>query len=135
MAQIYSSAAGLRVYGDNLQPAEISALLGAKPSDSHVKGQEVVGSKTGKLYVRKTGYWGLHAPHCEPEDLDGQIKQIFDQLTDDLTVWQRLNQQYEIDLFCGLFMKEAGEGFELSTESLAILGARGIKLSICVYAP
>ena len=44
-------------------------------------------------------------------------------------------KKFEIDLFCGAFMQETSEGFEISAKTLLALGLRGIEFQLCIYAP
>jgi hypothetical protein len=135
MACISRSVATLRIIGDDLVPNEITQLLGASPTHAQTKGDKIVGKKTGNVSIARTGMWRLRASHCEPEDLDGQIRFIFDQLTDDIAAWESIADRYRMDLFCGLFMECRNEGMELSPESLLALGSRGIKIGLDVYGP
>ena len=79
--------------------------------------------------------WRLETKRYEPENLDKQISEIFSQLTPDLKIWKSLNEKFDIDLLCGIFMKEEMEGMELSPKSLQALGERGITLGLDVYGP
>lgn len=106
MAAFDHSLVTLRFFGDDLLPAEVSALLGATPTASHHKGQELKGSHSGAVRIAKTGSWRLSAPQCEPKDLEAQIFEILDQLTEDLAVWQSL-ARFQPDLFCGLLWAAA----------------------------
>ena len=135
MACIYRSAATLRIIGDALVPDEITHALGASPTHAQTKGDKIVGKKTGNVRVARSGMWRLQAADSKPEDLDGQIRFIFDQLTDDLALWKSFGRRFKMDLFCGLFMECSNEGIELSSESLLILGSRGIKIGFDVYGP
>jgi len=130
MACISRSSASLRIIGDDLIPDYISQALGASPTKAQTKGE-----KLGNVRIAKFGMWRLEAIDCEPEDINGQIRFIFDQLTDDLAVWKYIGSQFKMDLFCGLFMECWNEGIELSPESLLILGSRGIKIDFDVYGP
>src|ERR1043166_4037426 len=99
MAQLHKSVAALRICGDDLIPDEISGLLGTPPSHAQRKGDELVGPKTGHLRIAKSGMWGLEASDCEPENLDGQIKELLNKTNNNLSVWQNLAGRYRIDLF------------------------------------
>lgn len=46
MAAFDHSPAALRFFGDELVPDEISALLGANPTVSYQKGQQLVGTRS-----------------------------------------------------------------------------------------
>ncbi|WP_313317254.1 DUF4279 domain-containing protein [Stenotrophomonas sp.] len=132
MGAINHSVATLRLFGDDLAPDEISALLGAGPTVSYRKGQELVGSKTGVVRIAKTGSWRLSATRREPEDLEAQIFEILEQLTQDLNVWESL-ARFQPDLFCGLFMGSSNDGLPLSAKALLFLGQRGVALELDIY--
>ena len=132
MGAIDHSVATLRLFGDDLVPDEISALLGASPTVSHRKGQELIGSKTGIARIAKTGSWRRSAARREPEDLESQIFEILGQLTQDLTAWESL-ARFQPDLFCGLFMGSSNDGLPLSAKALLALGQRGIALGLDIY--
>lgn len=135
MACISRSAATLRISGDDLVPDDITRLLGASPTHAQTKGDKIVGKKTGNVRVARFGMWRLQAPKYKPEDIDGQIAMIFDQLTNDLSVWESISRRYKMDLFCGLFMECTNEGMELPPQSLFLLGSRGITIGLDIYGP
>jgi hypothetical protein len=134
MAAISKSAAALRVSGDALDPTEITSLLGASPTRSWRKG-DVKNSNAENQIVHKTGGWVFAAEDRAPGDLSAQLAEIVSQLTADAAVWALISDRYQVDLFCGLFMKCSDEGFSLPATSLADLAKRGIELQICLYAP
>ncbi|WP_439449279.1 DUF4279 domain-containing protein [Stenotrophomonas sp. ATs4] len=132
MAAFDHSLVTLRFFGDDLLPEEVSALLGVTPTASHHKGQEFKGSHSGAVRIARFGSWRLSAARREPEDLEAQIFEILDQLTDDLAVWQSL-ARFRPDLFCGLFMGSSNDGVSLSPRVLLALGERGIELGLDIY--
>ena len=134
MAQINSSEVTLRVGGDELNPEKITEKLGCKPTYSQTKDQIFIGSKSGNKRKAKTGMWNLSATKCEPENIDAQISEILSKLTNDLDIWNSISNQFEIDLFCGLFMDETNEGLTISSTSLESLSLRGIELGLDIYA-
>lgn len=113
MAAFDHSLVTLRFFGDSLMPEEVSGLPGATPTTSHHKGQEPRSNQSGIVRIARTGSWQLDAERREPEDLEAQIFEILDQLTDDLVVWQSL-ARFRPDLFCGLFMGSSNGGVSLS---------------------
>jgi hypothetical protein len=133
MAQVEKSAATLRIMGEDLDPAEISKLLCAQPTHRQKKGDEIVGKKTGKVRVARFGMWQIKAADREPEDIDGQIQEILKQTSNDLTVWREIGKKFEVDLFCGLFLKGSNESLIISAESLTVLGERGILIGFDIY--
>ena len=135
MAHLQRSRATLRISGDLLVPSEISALLGVEPTFAQAKGETIIGRATGNSRVAKSGLWRLEASESEPENIDGQVEELFAKINTDPIVWSRLREQFQVDLFCGLFMGSGDEGFSISPATQFLLGQRGIELSLCLYAP
>ena len=135
MSAVKTSTVTLRIYGDDLVPQEITKMLGVSPSRAKIKGEKTVGRKTGKTYIAKSGMWQLGAPDREPEDIDGQIREMFSQVSADVSVWRGITKKYRVNLFCGLFMSETNDGLSISPQSLALLAERGIELWFDIYAP
>ena len=133
MGVVSRSVAALRFFGDDLVPEDISALLGATPTAAFAKGQEIVGHKTGTVRIAKTGSWRLCASDREPEDLEGQVFELLDQLNQDVAVWATLSSRYQLDLFCGIFMGSSNDGLLLSPKVSLALGLRGISLALDIY--
>jgi hypothetical protein len=135
MSAIQKSVVTLRICGDDLAPQNITDMLGVPPTYAQIKGEEIVGQKTGRVRVAKSGLWNLCASDRQPEDIDGQIREIFEMTSAEITVWQSITNKYEADLFCGLFMSKTNDGLTLSVQSLATLAERGIELWFDIYAP
>lgn len=132
MAAINRAVAALRIIGDELNPSEITALLGAKPTYSHAKG-DVLQRPKGR--IAKVGMWRLEALPLEPSEFNDQVASLLAQVTQDLHVWGALSEKYDVSLFCGWFMRESNEGEDLSPATLLALGTRGISLGLDIYAP
>jgi len=132
MAAVSETQAALRFFGDDLDPDELSARLGGKPSTSARKGDVIRSEKTGRERTAKTGSWILSVGRREPGDLDGQVEDILSSLSKDLSIWRSL-KKYNPDLFVGLFLCESNEGIEISPEILSLLGERGIMLGLDIY--
>jgi hypothetical protein len=135
MAHLHQSVATLRISGEDLDPDEISTLLGCPPTTSERKGDVRTSKTTGLSRTVKLGGWQLHAADREPEDLDGQIAELLAKLTPSLEIWHSIAERYHVDLFCGFFMRETNEGVEISPTSLAALGQRKIILGLDIYSP
>lgn len=135
MSRAQWSTAVLRVFGDDLDPDEISALLGCRPSSSARKGDRQVIGTAGRVRILKTGRWSLQAADSRPEDVEAQIFAILDRLTADMAVWRSLGERYQVDMFCGLFMDSGNDNLLLSSKALLALGQRGIELELDIYDP
>jgi len=135
MPQLSESMMSLRISGEALIPDDITRLLGAPPTHSLKKGDVKYRSKDGRETIAKAGTWQLTAAIRTPEDTDGQVAEILGKLTDDMSVWTSLSQQFQVDLYCGWFMTDTNEGVSISPQTLAALGARGIEFGVDIYAP
>ncbi len=132
MAELHESVAGLRVVGDDLDPDEITRLIGRTPDLARRK-DEIIHA-AGRQRVARTGTWLVNTDSSAPGDLDRQVDELLDGSTDDLAVWRRLAERYRVDVFCGFFMKESNEGISISSRTLQRLGERGIALGLDIYA-
>jgi Domain of unknown function (DUF4279) len=132
MSAINRAVATLRVRGEELNPSEITRLLGSEPTYAYSKG-EVLARPKGR--IAKFGMWQLEAAPLEPSDFNTQVASLLDQLTQELQIWQELTAKYDISLFCGWFMRESNEGEDLSSKTLISLGQRGLSLGLDIYAP
>jgi hypothetical protein len=139
------SAVSLRIFGDELEPNEITALLKCLPSKSYRKGDFIKNrdgvpnwnEHLGRYSMRKTGMWSLNAQPSEPADIEGQMRNLLAQLPADPEVWTNISQNlgFEIDFFCGFFLYRSNEGFELSADVLKELVIRHIKIGLDIYSP
>ncbi len=145
MSQIAATSIGLRFLdrdaGPELVPAALTAALGAPPTRFAIKGEpmmragKIIGASSGAPVIARFNSWHYDVPRCEPGDLDGQIRELFAALTQDLSVWRPLAATYRPDLFVGLFMREFNEGMAVSSACLGILAERGVSLDLDIYAP
>jgi hypothetical protein len=133
MSQVHYSAACLRLFGDDLEPDEITHILRCAPTAAHRTG-EVIRYKSGRERVVKCGNWQLNANKAEPEDINRQVRWLLSQVEPDPDAWKRLTQRFEVDIYCGLFMKRSNEGFSLAPDVMALLGERGIHLGFEIYS-
>nr|WP_281856889.1 DUF4279 domain-containing protein [Litoreibacter halocynthiae] len=123
----------MRIWGDDLIPEDVSSLLGQPPTKSESKGDVLIGKVTGQKRNAKTGGWRLAAPDQLDGNLDAQVVGLFRMLTSDSAIWNELNAKFELDIFCGVFMKTGNDGLSLRPATLELLGMRGIGIEIDIY--
>ena len=129
MAGVGRSVLTLRFSGEDLDPVTVTRLLGAEPSRSCLKGDV---RPSG--FVEKAGSWRLSSDDAQPGDLQKQILEMFERLTQDLAAWSTATSAFKADLFCGLFMKSENEGLDLEASTLEIIAERGLRLSLDIYS-
>jgi hypothetical protein len=132
---LHHTFATLRFFGDDLDPDEVTAKLGGKPTAAFRKGGVRALASGGAEVIAREGGWLFEAAKREPGDLDAQVRELLDPLTADLAVWRDLVGRYQADISCGLYMAASHDGDELRPGTLAAIGARGLKLSLDIYGP
>lgn len=133
MATVRKTRASLRLQGEELDPDEVTRLLGKVPDTAERRG-DVLRIPSGRERIARWGRWSVSVERRTPGDLDGQIAVLLDGTTNDLELWRRLTSSFDADVFCGLFLTEGNEGLCISPRTLLMLGERGIKLGLDIYA-
>ena len=134
MSELHETDATLRFFGDDLDPDEVTALLGQPPTHTCRKGDVRI-LRDGREHRERRGSWRRTVERRTPGDLDGQVAELLSGLTEDLAVWKTLSTRFQADVFCGLFMQEGNEGITLSPKTLEALGLRGLELDFDLYGP
>ena len=128
-----------RIGGDELDPLEITEILGIVPDLAHKKGDKnTTVSKKGKIIEFSPfscGLWSIKSKNDEYADLEYHIKSLLILL---YPLKDRLielsNRGYKMDMFCGVFVHEVHQaGFSLSPDTLLKLGELSTELGICIY--
>ena len=132
MGALSKTAASLRFFGDDLDPDEVTRLLGKQPLAAERRG-EIFRTRSRERVARQ-GAWRVEVERRGPGDLDGQIAELLAGTTEDLAVWRHLTAKYWAEIFCGLFLKEYNEGICVSARTLQMLGERGINLDLDIYS-
>jgi hypothetical protein len=116
----------LRVYGEELDPDRISALLGCQPSSAARKGAP----------FPKKGCWilAIDSKNCqENDDVDDGVRMLLARLPSDPGVWTSLANVYSVSVSCGLFITSSNRGFEISTQVSRLLSDRGLHIGFDLY--
>src|SRR6266545_2490193 len=103
MADIGRSTIGLRIFGHDLDPDDITHRLGCLPTAAGKTGDTIT-NRRGEMRVVREGFWRLEWGESDTTSLEAKIHDLLGKLTDDLHVWHDIAQRYRVDLFCGLFM-------------------------------
>jgi hypothetical protein len=106
---IDESGATLCVYGADLQPDEVTALLGVQPTTSFLRGYE----KGPRSPPMRHGGWFLTVRGRAPNGPETQVAELLARLPEAGTVWEELNRRYKTSLSIGLHMSGWNKGFDL----------------------
>jgi hypothetical protein len=125
----------LDVIGDDVDPEEVSSLLGCQPTTGHRKGDEILGADGSFRRHARSGRWSIAVTsrHLGEPDFDTVLSNLIESLTDDLSIWTKLSQQFDTRLFCGIFLTDSNRGFNISAELMAALSARDLYIGLDIY--
>ena len=123
----------LRFTGDDLNPEELTRLLGASPTDANRRGDMIFNASGSLDYTALDGTWAI-ATKRSTSDIEEQLLELFGRLTPDLDIWRSLTTRYEGDLFCGVFLFWFGHGFDMSPALHRALADRNLIITFDIYA-
>ena len=119
----------LCVYGESLEPSDITARLGCRPTSSHRKGYR---RSTGAMSARRGG-WFLKVEGAAPVDPEQLIRQLIMRLPGDPTVWRTLTDDFEVKLSVFIGLQHWNRGFALTPDILATLSSWRLTLDFDLY--
>lgn len=123
----------LRVRGQGLNPAEVTALLRIEPTFAARMGDSV---RRGSAMVKQPiGIWTYDLPTSTEWLLDDAITTLLARMPSEPTVWGQLSARYSVDIFCGLFLASMNRGTKLSAATMQELASRKIDMGLDIYAP
>ena len=127
------TTATLRIAGDDLDPSAITELLGFPPTLARRKGDSWQGARTNRKYTASTGQWNLESPEGTG-DINSHLSWILETINSEKSVWIFLQQHFQIDIFCGLFLEADNRTADISANLLKEIGQRGIDLAFDIYS-
>jgi len=125
MSSIYKTIVSIRFYGKNLNPKEVERLLGfrgAVPFESTIKNL-----RDGDVV------WTIRLENDEP--LENKIETLLHQFTNEIYLWKQIPEHIKADIFCGLFLEEWNQGFDLTPKIMSELSLRNLEIGFDIYSP
>jgi hypothetical protein len=123
----------LRVCGDELDPDEVSQLLGCRPSRQQRKGEPVRPLAGEVKRTARTGSWLLVCPVAAGMPVADAIRALLGRLPADRAIWASLTARFAVDLICDLTVRCVNRGLELPPEVLGLVAERGITLGLDIF--
>lgn len=117
----------LGLYGRDLDPAAISAILGCAPTSSYRRGDL---TRTGRL--RPQGMWSLAIDGKPPRSVDEVARDLLDKVPSDPAVWRDLRARYRVVLSFTLFVVGQRD-CALAAETLVRITALGVDVRFAIY--
>jgi hypothetical protein len=120
----------LGVYGPELDPSEVSELLGCPPTSAHRRGDLRGSART----PWQQGAWLLRLEGKAPKVPEELVQQLLLVLPKDEATWGRLRAKHTVRITFGLFTSAWNRGFDLSPVSVAFLATTGARVGFDIYA-
>jgi hypothetical protein len=118
----------LCVYGTDLDPDEVTRLLGCGPTRAGRRGDP-----TGERSSRKHGVWILEV-RGEGEDVEALTRRLLDRLPANPDIWSQLCARFDAKLNYGIHLEAWNRGFELSRDLVQRFGQLGLRVGFDIYA-
>ena len=99
--------ASLRVFSDSMTAAELTARLG-EPSTSYERG-DPVSSRPGAS-TRRRAMWCVESGLDRSRTLDEHLATIADRVEERHEAFESIRDRCDIDVFCGIFSGDDGQG-------------------------
>jgi len=126
------SSASLRIIGESLQPAQITAALGIEPTRSGLKGERV---SVRNQAVRRTSFWLKTSPLAHELPLQDHLEWLLTLFEPKLDALKAISERHGCNIFCGFASENGQGGASLSSGLIARLAALHVPLEIDLYPP
>jgi hypothetical protein len=123
------AAVALCLYGEELEPEEVSLLLQASPTHAHRKGDR----KELRSPPSRQGAWVLEVRRFEPISLDSMLEELFSPLPTSEAVWQRLTSRFQVRIDIAVDT-DVGFTLALSPKSMQLIVSRRAEVQLSVQA-
>jgi hypothetical protein len=120
----------LAVYGEDLDPAVVTALLGCSPTSAHLRGDR----RGPRSPPQKRGAWFLDVRGKAPEGPEELSLRLLDLLPRDESVWIKLGELHEVQLRFALHKTGWNKGFDFSPGTAARIALLHARLVFEIYA-
>jgi hypothetical protein len=119
----------LGIHGEDLDPDEISRLLGCAPTSAHRRGDL---RRTGPPWPK--GGWLLSVEGKSPTGPEELVHLLLARLPADEGLWCDLRRRFRLQLSFGIFTERWNRGFELSPEAIRRIDSIGAGVGLDIYA-
>ena len=126
----------LLVSGDNLDPDEVTRLLGIKPDVAHRSDSSASTGSKSRRSMGSQGMWEIclrYEETCEA-DLETAINVVLNRVNVTTALWQEVVGKAEARIFVGLTLDSYNRGFRISSNLLRRVADLGVHLDFNIYA-
>lgn len=130
-----SLVASITVFGESVDPDEITGLVGAPPDRSHRVG-DLVSPNRNSVSTHRRGLWSISTEGRldASAHLSDHIRDLLERVTGDAGVWSVLAARHSTRVFVGWFMHRGNEGAHVESDVLMELGRLSLQLDFDLYS-
>lgn len=125
-----SSSASLCFYAEDLDPDEITKILGVNATRSIKRGDRR--NSVAKPY--KKGAWIYRVEGNAPSGPNEHLINLLNSFSVKTEIWEQLRKKYECRISIGIHIYGWNRGFTLSPKALTQVNNTGIELDFDIYA-
>lgn len=122
----------LAIYGEDLNPDEISKILSCQPTKAHLRGASK--HLNSKYASYKKGAWLLNLKGSAPITADELIIDLLSRVPTNSVVWQELSKIHDIQVRIGIHMKGWNKGFNLTAHTVQRISELRASIVFDIYA-
>jgi Domain of unknown function (DUF4279) len=126
----------IEITGDDLEPDEITSLLGVSPTQQQAKGKLVSNPNGRRSRMGRFGRWSLQLQPSETDEWDvaEATKLLISKVPADHGVWKSISSRARVRLNVGLSLETFNQGLSIDPILLRLLADREMQLDIGIYA-
>jgi hypothetical protein len=127
MSELDNSIVSIRFVGKNLDTKIISEQLGYIESN--------LTETTVKKLRNNNIIWGIRLAGKDRMSLENKIMMLLGEFTKDILIWRQVTESIKADIFCGLFLDEWNQGFDLTPDLMKEISDRNLEIGFDIYSP
>lgn len=122
----------LAIYGENLNPDEISSILNCQPTKAHRRGD--LRFSNPRYAPFRTGAWLLNLKGLAPITAEELIEDLLSRVPTEPQVWQQLSAAYSVQLRIAIHMDGWNKGFDLTAQTIQRVSELEASVIFDIYA-
>ena len=127
MTELDNSMVSIRFVSKNLDIKMIGDQLGYVESNLTETTVKKLRNNNIVLVIRLAGK--------DRMSLENKIIMLLGEFTKDIIIWKQVTEKIKADIFCGLFLDEWNQGFDLTPNLMKEISDRNLKIGFDIYSP
>ncbi|MBH8572036.1 DUF4279 domain-containing protein [Nostocaceae cyanobacterium CENA369] len=122
----------LAIYGEDLNPDEISKHLGCQPTKAHKRGDRK--NLNFKYAPYSKGAWILNLKGHAPITAEELVRDLLLRVPREPEIWRELSATYDVQVRIAIHMEGWNKGFNLTPHTVQCISKIGASIVFDIYA-